>query len=480
MLCVVIALLTGQVPDWEAAVKRRPNAANYRQLADAYVSAARFDKASEAFAKASVLYRKLGDPNAAKVLDLQARRYRTEIRVFAELPGDAALAPTNWTRARWEPMTGCFLGVNIEREDGTRDAQAFNNIMERRHAMFFTYRSYGMPFPTDVATRLRRARAALQIAFEPRDLYQIQNDVYLHKFAEDAYKSGIPVFLRFASEMNGSWVRYGQDPQSYRNAFRLVASVMHAEAPNVAMVWCPNEIPEETISRYYPGPDAVDWVGVNFYSVIYNDSDRARGAEWKHPIDAIDYMYRNYARMHPMMIGEWAATHRASLDSMDRPDFARGRIGQFYTAIPRLYPRIKAINWLSMNTINYARPGRQLNNYSLLDDRSVEQKYRETVASRYFLDEVVDEPTTAPVRYVEVRSGLHLPRGTKLSAFVRTYDSAPTVTAWVNGKLSMTFNEPSAYEINGPGSPAKVSVEYRISDSQNRIAGAKKLTLVFD
>jgi hypothetical protein len=474
---LAMTLAVPQVATWEGAVKQKGTAANYRNLADAYVQSKQFQKASEAFAKASVLYAKLGDPNAAKVLDLQARRYRTEIRLFAEVettPGDAR---ANYTGMRNEPMVGCYIGANVEREDNARDPARFNELT-RRHAMFFMYRKYGVAFPKEYAQQLRDLGAGLQIAFEPTHLDEVQDDDYLRQFATDAYASGIPIFLRFASEMNGDWVRYGQDPVAYKDKFRMVARVVREIAPNVAMVWCPSASPEAKIAQYYPGADAVDWVGVNFYSVLYNDADRARVAEWQHPIDAIDYVYRTYARTHPMMVGEWAATHRSVLDSANRPDFARTRIGQFYSALPRMYPRLKAVNWLSMNTLQHARTERQLNNYSLLDEPTVGDKYRRMVNHCYFLDQMRGTLQSSPTRFIPIRDGMILPAGTRVTAFVRSYEPNPVVLANVDGKEVLRATEPSPYEVELPWRAGATTVEYTARDGAGRVAGKTRLKIV--
>ena len=56
-------------------------------------------------------------------------------------------------------------------------------------------------------------------------------------------------------------------------------------------------------------------------------------------------------------------------------DAFQGYNGQLYSALPRLYPRVKAVHWLSMNNLKHAMPGRQLNNYSLLDEPAVAAQY---------------------------------------------------------------------------------------------------------
>lgn len=473
MLIAAAVLLSGvqsQIPRLEASVKRRPTAAGYRRLADMYVATRQYGKATDAFDHASAMYGKLGDPNAAKVLADNANRYRTTIRMFVDRPTGGP------TLAKFEPSAGCYLGVNIEREDETRDPQTFNDRIGKRHAMFFMYRRYGVPFPRDFARQLGRAHAALQIALEPNSYGEVRDDDYLREFAEDARRSGIPIFLRFASEMNGDWTPYHRDPAAYVRMFRLVSRVVREIAPNVAMVWCPNEIPQDTIGSYYPGPDAVDWVGVNFYSVIYNDADRSRPAEWRHPEDAIDYIYRRYSAQHPIMVGEWAATHLSSVDRQERPDFARTKIAQFYGSIPRLYPRLKAVSWLSMDTIRYATPGRQLNNYSLFDNPSVADAYASAVKSPYFLEEVGGAAPAAPQ---PLGAAFQLAQGERVSFYVRTYESNPQVSATFDGKPLANWSEASEYSATLPEgtTPGKHTISVEVRDRGGRVAGRQTMEM---
>jgi len=442
----LLALLATQIPDLEAAVKRHATAAGVRQLADAYVVAEEFSKASTNFDRAAEMYRKMGDPNAGKVLEGYAGRYRTTIGIYVDKPVEPANPAT---LGKFEPAAGCYLGANIEREDETRDPAEFNQRIDRHHAMFFMYRKYGVDFPTEYAQQLKEAGCALQLAFEPGDLSGVEDNDYLHRFAQDAKESGIPVFLRYASEMNGAWTPYHVNPKLYVEKFQLVAKVMHDEAPNVAMVWCPNEMPQQPIPDYFPGDDAVDWVGVNFYSVIYNDADATRNAEWRHPEDALDYIYKTYSPKHPIMVGEWAATHRSKVDNKERPDFATTKIGQFYGAIPRIYPRVKAVSWLSFDTFKYAEGDRQLNDYSLFSNPAVPGPYTAAISEPYYLPQIdQDGSKTAPMPLAD---GTRLSTSSVVSTYVRSYDSAPKITvlldktpiAWASLPGTIRFCMPS-------------------------------------
>ncbi|MFI7585089.1 OpgC domain-containing protein [Kocuria sp. M1N1S27] len=104
------------------------------------------------------------------------------------------------------------------------------------------------------------------------------------------------VFVRFAPQMNASWVPWGQQPEAYTEAFRAVAAAFDEELAELVMVWSPtaaDEYPfrapsttnteggalgaldttgdgvwdfdDDAYSPYYPGDDVVDWVGLFAY-----------------------------------------------------------------------------------------------------------------------------------------------------------------------------------------------------------------------
>jgi hypothetical protein len=106
------------------------------------------------------------------------------------------------------------------------------------------------------------------------------------------------LYIRFAPDMNTSWVSWGQQPEAYRNAFRAMAAAFksHDDAGTV-MVWQPflgRDYPfernrnapaqgsdgfrlldtngdgrwdgaDDAYSPYYPGDDAVDWSGLGAF-----------------------------------------------------------------------------------------------------------------------------------------------------------------------------------------------------------------------
>lgn len=150
------------------------------------------------------------------------------------------------------------------------------------------------------ADQVRPSGGLLLLTLEPQDGLGTVTPAAAQKLAESLAKvnaSGVGVVVRFAHEMNGSWYAWGQQPSAYIAAFRVVAEAVHTGAPGSAMMWAPNygggypfaggqyqaeregaqfpaldtdgdgqlTINDDPYAPYYPGDDAVDWVGMSLY-----------------------------------------------------------------------------------------------------------------------------------------------------------------------------------------------------------------------
>ncbi|GAW91654.1 copper amine oxidase domain-containing protein [Calderihabitans maritimus] len=170
-----------------------------------------------------------------------------------------------------------------------------NELTGKKHASFFYYVGYGQPFPEKWIEEVKSVGAIPHIAWEPNDgLDVVKDDEYLRTFARRLRETEVPVFLRFASEMNGAWTAYTGDPEKYVEKWRLVHDVMEEEAPNVIMVWTVFTFPQSNILDYYPGDDYVDWVGVNIYNVVYHNNDTRQKAAHEDPLELLDFVYNNF------------------------------------------------------------------------------------------------------------------------------------------------------------------------------------------
>ncbi|HEY3267160.1 MAG TPA: glycosyl hydrolase [Armatimonadota bacterium] len=435
-----------------AHARRSNYGAIWRQVADEAVRQRVYSLATDAYAREAAVYRRNGDANGALAEMAKADRYRMPLRAY--LRAEATRADRNRlaTGARSEPALGCYLGAYIDRDDTLgrgyldensqlhKSADSFEAATGRRHASHFMYMAFGRPFPWRWCNALKQLGQIPHIAWEPRSVDAIADVDYLRGFAEDCRRFDFPIFLRLAAEMNGDWTPYHGNPAAYRAGFRTAAAVIHQIAPKAIMLWCPDAQPPAAIPSYYPGDDAVDWVGVNLYSVIYYDNNPARPAT-DDPVDILRPVYDLYAGRKPIAIGEYAATHLQAADRRSRPDFAAEKIARFYAALPRLFPRVKLMNWYDADNTRHADPRRQLNNYQLTDHRDVLQAYHDATGDPWFLGRAGEE---ARVVYRPLENGAALSGVAGVSAWTRAPDGGGRVYWAVDGAVKFATARPGA------------------------------------
>lgn len=86
-----------------------------------------------------------------------------------------------------------------------------------------------------------------------------------------------PVWLRVGYEFDGAWNHGYDDAEKYKSAFRYVVDrLREADVDNVEYVWQSSTSPvddvidqrHEDISKWYPGDDYVDWMGVSMFLTL--------------------------------------------------------------------------------------------------------------------------------------------------------------------------------------------------------------------
>ncbi len=306
--------------------------------------------------------------------------------VVVVLAGVLASLPA--TADGYVPVDGCYLGAYIELDAATGgDLHAFEELVGKPHASYFRYVGYGSPFPFRWVREMHALGVLPHIAWEPNDgLGPVDEDDYLRGWAEAAGRTGGPVFLRYASEMNGTWQAYSGDPQAFIRKWRTVTQIMRELAPNVIMVWCPFATPQATIDQYYPGDEWVDWVGVNIYSVHHYDGDITKPA-LDDPRELLQYVYDRYAPRKPIAICEYAATHYCAACGQDVTAFGLEQMTRLYESLPTRFPRVKMITWFCVDTVG---SGLASNDYSLTGSPAFLERYRTLIADDYFLGRIPD------------------------------------------------------------------------------------------
>ncbi len=309
--------------------------------------------------------------------------------------------PPNY--GKYEPLHGVYLGVLLE-QGGTADEIAeFNQKAGKTHAVYAKFVVFKKdPFPQEWVEMIKSnyPGAAVHLILEPmvdfEDFYapdwgpgQETYDAAL-AFATNCARAALPIFLRFAHEANGDW--YPWHPsysekmgitdtvsnESYIAAFRNFADLVHSNAPNVALVWAPNQgngpEPMPYYEDVYPGDEYVDWVGLSVYNgwsygnsndvLDYQFRNAVQKGYWQENDNPYDDTFEDFYWMFsdpdnpeghhkPMMIAETAAAFEpkysvtstiiiAGFESLDGPDFVSSNLlAQFQS--------LNSDGWVSSN-----------------------------------------------------------------------------------------------------------------------------------
>jgi hypothetical protein len=147
------------------------------------------------------------------------------------------------------------------------------------------------------------------------------------------------------------------------------------------------------VDAYYPGDDAVDWVGISLYLVRFYDDDLRRPAWQDNPIGFIAPFYQKYAARKPFCLVECGVSRRSRVEGVDADAFAATRIEDLLDAARVRFPRLKMLCWFDRNNLTGAIPDRRLNDYSNPPGSLALQTMQNAAADPYFLGSPTDHPT---------------------------------------------------------------------------------------
>ena len=308
------------------------------------------------------------------------------------------------------PADRLTLGVNPDWDAETLHQFAATTGMAPGVAGSFVQ----MPLTADDRTRIQSAAdevasigGVLMMTLEPHQGLDAVDDASVQELVAllaTLNDSSVPVLLRFAHEMNGSWYPWGQQPQSYVAAFRKVAQAVEEGTTATEMMWAPNygggypfaggefasagnpSAPgagaanfewadtnsdgalteaDDPYEPYYPGDDVVDWVGLTIYH--YGGASPWDGNNVPEPdkfaaqlrgaydglggdeSGVLDF-YARYAedRDKTMAIPETAAFVTAATEPDLALEIKQGWWRQVYSPDMRTkFPQLRLVNWFN-------------------------------------------------------------------------------------------------------------------------------------
>ncbi len=299
------------------------------------------------------------------------------------------------------PASGALFGVNLDLH--AKPLSQYAADLGHKPAVSVSFA--GFPYTAEekahldqAVTQIRADGQTMLLTLEPMQGLDAVTDEAVAALAADLATfndDGVPVIVRFAHEMNGSWYPWSQQPAAYVDAFTRMAKAVHATAPGSSMMWAPNygggypfaggqyeakrdtadftaldtdgdgtvTMADDSYAPYYPGDDAVDWVGMSLYhwgaKYPWGENELPEANKFKEQLTGnyvgangddslLSDFYHVYGQQHgkPVAIPESAALFAPGAGGAAEMDIKRAWWEQLFSPdVAAEFPQLKMINW---------------------------------------------------------------------------------------------------------------------------------------
>jgi hypothetical protein len=299
------------------------------------------------------------------------------------------------------PESGALFGVNLDWANQSLAGYAADLGRKPAVAVSFTEFPYDQADRANLQAAVEQIRGdgrAMLLTLEPHEGLRVVTDQAVKDLATDLKEfndAGVPVIVRFAHEMNGSWYAWSQQPKAYIAAFRKVADAVHGDAPGSSMMWAPNygggypftggkhgakagtadfllldtnddgvlTMADDPYAPYYPGDEAVDWVGMSLYhwgaAHPWGENEVPEPGKFTDQLTgayaglggddtAVPDFYADYAqeRGKPLAIPETAALYVEDGGGASEAEIKQAWWEQLFAAdTARDFPQLRMLNW---------------------------------------------------------------------------------------------------------------------------------------
>ncbi|MET3721846.1 MULTISPECIES: glycosyl hydrolase [unclassified Arthrobacter] len=304
-------------------------------------------------------------------------------------------------RSSLVPPSGAWFGVNLDLN--AKPLASFAADLGHKPAVSVSFA--GFPYTAEERVHLQQAVDQIRtggqmmlLTLEPMNGLAAVTDDAIAALAADLAtfnNDGVPVIVRFAHEMNGSWYPWSQQPAAYVDAFTRVADAVHTRAPGSAMMWAPNygggypfaggqfeakpgtadfaaldtdddgalTMADDSYAPYYPGDAAVDWVGMSLYHwgarYPWGENELPEKGKFAEQLTGnyvgangddslLPDFYHVYGDGHekPVAIPETAALYAPGAGGADELAIKRAWWEQIFAVdVAATLPQLKMINW---------------------------------------------------------------------------------------------------------------------------------------
>jgi beta-mannanase len=178
-------------------------------------------------------------------------------------------------------LFGAFTRGNINLD--IKAVQALEQDLDHSLDIVQWFTNFDHPWEANAVTTAASNGRIPMITWQPTNhpidgIITGKDDTYLRRWARGAAAYGQPIYIRLMPEMNGYWVAWSGDPETFKAAWKHIVDIFRAEgATNVKWIFAPNcvdearkgeefRIEDYRMEKYYPGAEYVDVFGISGFN----------------------------------------------------------------------------------------------------------------------------------------------------------------------------------------------------------------------
>jgi len=273
----------------------------------------------------------------------------------------------NTTRGIYEPSEGVYLGAWLAPHTSKRN---FIDQTNKNHAVFVHEMYLCEEIPINWLLQCIAVLATpLFVVHPPQDENsEIPIGDKISHLAQRLGAFNLPMFVAFYPP------GHGMIPQEYSVIFRYARALFLQHAPQVAFVWVAPGVESTTRNPFFPGHDAVDWVGVSL--LAQRDNDGFVGDI----IEQFTPFYHEFQAHHPMMVLPLGVSHFSRSDHIYHLQEAAAEILRTYQALAG-FPRLGLVVYADAFRL---APATQ-DDFSVSTENDLISAYTKAIANMHFI-----------------------------------------------------------------------------------------------
>lgn len=277
----------------------------------------------------------------------------------------AALAATVVQAAEADRADAAKIKVGVYQDNPAKTTPGLRKAVGKKVRVVSVYLTTGKPIPRALIRMANRQKVQLMITWMPDNgkrkraqprfrlgkIARGSQDKNLRKLGKATKKLKIAPIIRPMPEMNTPWYPWSgtvnkNNAKKYRAAFKRVRKQLkRGGGKRLKVMWAPYvrsfpDKPSNTMANYFPGPAAVDLVGVSGYNF-----GTFKTFTWAEPYDLFRVAYRDISSLStkPFWIAETASTNKGGNKAL-----WMSRLGKLQSK----FPRLRGVVWYDVKERN--------------------------------------------------------------------------------------------------------------------------------